>query len=122
MADLVKIKEAMLLYSKLEYAGDRDQELVWIAANKHLLEVITMFESLEKYAKQLAKQYLVYRKQQYEGKNGANSDNEKGYWRGMADSVMAILNDLKGKGLIAHLGLLNDPWPEEATNENSIPR
>lgn len=72
-----------------------------------------MDDKLTKYAKYLAKQYPVYVQQQYTGKNGANSDNEKGYWRGMADSVLAILNDLKGAGLIAHTGVLNDPWPVE---------
>jgi hypothetical protein len=71
---------------------------------------------LETYAKHLAKQYPIYHKQQFEGKNGANSDNEKGYWRGMADSVLAILTDLKKLGLIAHTGLYGDTWPEEETN------
>ena len=74
--------------------------------NEHLLK-------LEKYAKHLAKQFAVYSDYQYNGKNGANSDNEKGYWRGMADACLAILNDLKGSGLIAHLGLYGDMWPEE---------
>jgi len=41
------------------------------------------------------------------------NDNEKGYWRGMADACLAILNDLKGLGLIAHIGLYGDMWPEE---------
>ncbi len=70
-----------------------------------------MDAALERYAKYLAKQYEVYRGYQYTGKNGANSDNEKGYWRGMADSVLALLNDLKHKGLIAHTGLHSDDWP-----------
>lgn len=72
-----------------------------------------MNTELEKYAKQLAKQYPIYKKYEYEGKNGANSDNEKGYWRGMADSVLGTLNDLKRLGLIAHIGLHGDKWPEE---------
>lgn len=69
--------------------------------------------TLEQYAKHLAKQYPLYRGYEFNGKNGANSDNEKGYWRGMADSVLAVLNDLKQKGLIAHIGLFGDEWPKE---------
>ncbi len=72
---------------------------------------------LEKYAKHLAKQFAVYSDYQYNGKNGANSDNEKGYWRGMADATLAMLNDLKKQGLIAHVGLYNDKWPEEADHD-----
>ncbi len=69
-------------------------------------------ETLENYAKFLAKQFEVYSRYQYTGKNGANSDNEKGYWRGMADGVLAFLNDLRSKGLIEHTGLFNDTWPQ----------
>jgi hypothetical protein len=72
-----------------------------------------MDATLEKYAKHLAKKFVEYSTYQYEGKNGANSDNEKGYWRGMADSCLAILNDLKRHGLIEHTGLYGDTWPEE---------
>ncbi len=68
---------------------------------------------LKAYAKRLAKNYTKYVDYQYNGKNGANSDNEKGYWRGMADSVVGILTIWKKDGLIEHLGILNDPWPEE---------
>jgi hypothetical protein len=70
-----------------------------------------------KYAKHLAKKYPEYHKQQFEGKNGADSDNEKGYWRGMADSVLAILTDWKHHGLIAHTGLYGDDWPKEEGKE-----
>lgn len=73
--------------------------------------------TLEQYAKHLAKKYPIYKHNEYQGKNGANSDNEKGYWRGMADSVLAILNDLKKHGLIEHIGLYSDPWPEDDANE-----
>ena len=75
-------------------------------------KVETPKETLENYAKFLAKQFEVYSRYQYTGKNGANSDNEKGYWRGMADGVLAFLNDLKAKGLIEHTGLFNDTWPQ----------
>ena len=68
---------------------------------------------LEAYAKHLAKMFVQYSTWQYSGKNGANSDNEKGYWRGMADSVLAVLNDLRSKGLIKHLGVYDDPWPAD---------
>lgn len=57
---------------------------------------------LEKYASHLRKMHDMYRRYQYEGKNGANSENEKGYWRGMADSVAALLGDLHKMGLIEH--------------------
>jgi len=70
-------------------------------------------KELEKYAKHLAKQYPIYTAWQYNGKNGADSDNEKGFWRGMANSVLAILNDLKSAGLIEHTGLYGDEWPKE---------
>jgi len=73
-------------------------------------------EKLIDYAKHLAKMYPIYHKQQFEGKNGANSDNEKGFWRGMANSCLAVLTDLKSKGLIKHIGLYGDPWPDD-TNE-----
>lgn len=69
-------------------------------------------DTLERYARHLAKQFEVYSRYQYTGKNGANSDNEKGYWRGMADGVLAVLNDLKHQGLIAHTGLFHDEWPQ----------
>ncbi len=76
---------------------------------------------LEKYAKHLAKMYGQYRQQQYSGKNGANSDNEKGYWRGMADAVEAFLVDLKRAHLIAHLGINNDLWPvEESVTKEEV--
>ena len=75
--------------------------------------------TLEGYAKHLAKQYGNYVNWSLHGKNGADSENEKGYWRGMADSVLAMLNDLKYAGLIAHTGLYSDTWPE-ATNERSL--
>lgn len=71
---------------------------------------------LEAYAKHLTLTYRKYSVWQYSGKNGANSDNEKGYWRGMADGVLAFLTDLKHKDLIEHLGLYGDPWPTD-TNE-----
>ena len=74
---------------------------------------------LEQYAKQLAKKYPEYHKQQFSGKNGADSENEKGYWRGMADSVLAVLTDLKRKGLIAHTGLYGDNWPDEVPDEKT---
>ena len=77
-------------------------------------------DKLEKYARHLAKQYPTYVNQQYHGKNGADSDNEKGYWRGMADSVLAMLNDLKHAGLIAHTGLYNDEWPAVVPKTNLI--
>jgi hypothetical protein len=67
---------------------------------------------LKTYAKKMANKYTEYTKYQYEGKNGANSDNEKGYWRGMADNVLAVLTDLKRLNLIAHTGLFSDKWPE----------
>jgi hypothetical protein len=73
--------------------------------------------TIEDYAKHLAKKYPIYKQYEYQGKNGANSDNEKGFWRGMADSVLAILNDLKKHGLIEHIGLYGDPWPEDDANE-----
>ena len=76
--------------------------------------------SLEDYAKQLAKMYPKYVDWQYHGKNGADSDNEKGFWRGMAESVLATLNDLKRAGLIEHTGLYGDDWPEEATVNEKI--
>lgn len=73
-----------------------------------------MFDpKLEQYAKKLAKLYPVYSDRQYKGKNGADSDHEKGFWRGMANAVLATLNDLKREGLIEHTGLLYDEWPEE---------
>lgn len=68
---------------------------------------------LEKYAKHLATKYAEYKGYEYSGKNGANSDNEKGFWRGMANGVLAILNDWKQLGLIEHVGLYGDPWPDE---------
>lgn len=73
--------------------------------------------TLEKYAKHLAKKWPEYEAQRFNGKNGADSANEKGYWRGMADSVLAILNDLKKHNLIAHRGICGDPWPEDEPNE-----
>ncbi len=78
------------------------------------------YAKLEKYARHLSKRYVEYHKYQFEGKNGANSENEKGYWRGMADSVLAILNDWKKAGLIDHLGLYGDLWPEETLSKEEI--
>lgn len=84
------------------------------------MKIEQYYEQQEKllidYAKHLAKMFAQYSTLQYSGKNGANSDNEKGYWRGMADGVLAVLNDLRHKGLIKHLGLYNDLWPAD-TNE-----
>lgn len=80
----------------------------------------TELEVLEKYAKYLAKQFVQYSQWQYTGKNGANSDNEKGYWRGMADCVAALLQDLKHNGLIAHSGVFNDNWPSNVLVERRI--
>jgi hypothetical protein len=68
---------------------------------------------IERYAKHLAKKYPEYMNYSYHGKNGADSDNEKGFWRGMAMCVASILNDLKQDGIIAHSGLHNDTWPTE---------
>ena len=113
MNEIEQIKEAMRLYSKLEYAGDVREEMAWIKTSDYLLKGIKKFEVLERYAKHLATMYPQYRRQQYNGKNGADSENEKGYWRGMADSVLAFLTDLKNHGLIAHSGLYEDKWPEE---------
>jgi hypothetical protein len=79
---------------------------------------MTAQEKLEKYAKHLAKQYALYTDYQYNGKNGANSDNEKGFWRGMANSVLAILQDLKKANLINYTGLYGDNWPKEDNNGN----
>ena len=45
---------------------------------------------LTKYAKQLAIRYEEYKKYQYSGKNGADSDNEKGFWRGMAEGKAPV--------------------------------
>jgi len=67
---------------------------------------------LTKYAKHLAIKYEEYKKYQYSGKNGADSDNEKGFWRGMAEAVLGILTDLKRGGLIEHSGILGDKWPK----------
>ena len=75
---------------------------------------------LTKYAKHLTKQFDTYRTYQYSGKNGADSENEKGYWRGMADSVEAFLQDLKNVGLIEHTGLHGDIWPDETTKRFTI--
>jgi len=116
MSELAKMKNALSLYATLEYAGDPAQEIAWIEANAYLTKAIKRLELVEKYAKHLAKKYPEYHKQQFEGKNGADSDNEKGYWRGMADSVLAILTDWKHHGLIAHTGLYGDDWPKEEGN------
>lgn len=62
-------------------------------------------KKLEKYAQNLRKRYGEYVNWSFHGKNGADSDNEKGFWRGMATSVLGFLNDLHKLGLIEKVGL-----------------
>ena len=104
----------MKIESNDAYYGELQEELKLMATYISQQEVKQ--EPLVNYAKHLAKMFGQYSIWQYSGKNGADSENEKGYWRGMADSVEAFLQDLKNVGLIEHTGLHGDIWPAD-TNE-----
>lgn len=103
MIDIEKVKEELQEIVN-EYGMDYYADKHFPLTNK----AITELERLQKYATHLAKQYGNYVNWSLHGKNGADSENEKGYWRGMADSVLAFLNDLKKAGIIKHTGLHGD--------------
>lgn len=82
-------------------------ELSEIEQDKYIESMCKKYslKKLEKYAEMLRKKYADYMEWSINGKNGANSDNEKGFWRGMATSVLGFLNDLHKLGLIEKVGL-----------------